>query len=229
MAENKKKENILLNLGLNIVAPVLIMTKLSGNEYLGPVNGLIIALIFPVLYGIYDFIIRKNVNFVSILGFVSILLTGTFGLFELNADWFAIKEASVPLLIGVFVIVSVNTSYPLVKKLLYNDQFLNVPLIQARLEEFNKINDFNVLFKRSSYYLSIAFFVSSILNFALAKIILKSPPGSEQFTKEIGKMTGLSFPVIALPSSIIMIIVLLYMLKSLKKMTNLSFEELMKK
>ncbi|MBK8807705.1 MAG: MFS transporter [Bacteroidales bacterium] len=228
MTNSTKKESVFLNLIFNIVLPVLIMTKFSSDEYLGPLYGLIVAIAFPIVYGIYDFITRKNVNFVSILGFVSILLTGTFGLFELNAQWFAIKEASVPLIIGVFVLISVNTSYPLVKKLLFNEQILNISLIDSKLLEFNMVETFNRVFNRASYLLSISFFVSAILNYALAKIILVSEPGTEAFTKEIGKMTGLSFPVIAVPSTILMFAVLYYLLNALKKMTKLSFEELLK-
>jgi predicted permease len=42
--ENKKKENILVNLCFNIIIPALILSKLSKPAYLGPLWGLVIAL-----------------------------------------------------------------------------------------------------------------------------------------------------------------------------------------
>ena len=68
---------------------------------MGPVYGLLVALAFPVGYGIYDFVVRRGFNFYSALGFVSILLTGGIGLLKLPVEWLAIKEAAVPFVIGV--------------------------------------------------------------------------------------------------------------------------------
>ena len=67
------------------------MAQLSKETRLGPVWGLIVALAFPVSYGIYDFIARKKTNLFSVLGFVGILLSGVLGLSqkqigELEAD-----------------------------------------------------------------------------------------------------------------------------------------------
>jgi len=70
--------------------------KLSGPEYLGTVLGLVIALSFPVAYAIYDYNKTRTLNFISLLGFFSTLLTGGIALFELDVEWLAIKEAAIP-------------------------------------------------------------------------------------------------------------------------------------
>ena len=75
-----KKENLLVNLICNVALPALLMAQLSKETRLGPVWGLIVALAFPVSYGIYDFIARKKTNLFSVLGFVGILLSGVLGL-----------------------------------------------------------------------------------------------------------------------------------------------------
>ena len=68
-----------------------------------------IALIFPVGYFIFDFIRRKNINVVSILGFVNILLTGGIGVFGANLglskNWFILKEGLLPLIIGYTLLI----------------------------------------------------------------------------------------------------------------------------
>jgi len=224
--KKKKKESPLLNLGLNILLPTIILMRFSKEEYLGATNGLIVALAFPIIYGIYEFAIAKKVNFFSILGFVSILITGTVGLLELDAHWIAVKEAAIPLLIGLAVLISLRTPYPLVKKLLFNDQLMKIDLINEKLAEKGNVVQFEKRLVNSSYMLAGSFLFSAILNYVLAKIILKSPSGTEAFNEELGQMTSLSFPVIALPSTIILMLVLWFLINGVRKLTDLEFNDI---
>jgi len=114
----EKRENPLLSIGLNVVVPVIVLMRFSGDDRLGPIYGLLVALAFPVTYGLYDFIRRRNLNFISALGFIGILLTGGVGLLKLDVQWIAIKEAGVPLIIGVALVGSLKTRFQLVRKLL---------------------------------------------------------------------------------------------------------------
>ena len=105
-----KRENLLYNLLFNIAIPSLLLAQASKPDRLGPVVGLIVALAFPLGYGIWDFAQRKQANFISILGFANVLLTGGLGLMEADLRWFAIKEAAVPTMIGLAVWASMFTS-----------------------------------------------------------------------------------------------------------------------
>ncbi|OIO60017.1 MAG: MFS transporter [Verrucomicrobia bacterium CG_4_10_14_3_um_filter_43_23] len=222
-----KKENSFLNLLLNIIAPVLLMMK--GGQWFGlsPTAALAIALAFPISYGIYDLICRRKYNVLSILGFISILLTGGIGLLHLPKEWIAIKEAAIPLLIGIAVLVSLKTRYPLVRTLLFNKKIIDVPKVESALEENNNQTAFNKLLLRCTYLLSFSFLLSAVLNFALARIIIQSDTGTEAFTQELGKMTALSFPVIALPCTIIMFIALWMLFAGIKKLTGLTLESVL--
>ena len=91
-----KEESLLLNLVCNIILPTLILTKFSGENYLGIKLAIIIALAFPLIYGLHDFITRGKLNFFSGLGVVSVSLTGGISLLEMDAIYIAIKEASIP-------------------------------------------------------------------------------------------------------------------------------------
>ena len=71
-----KRENMLFNLALNIIIPTLILTKLSGEEHLGTQWSVVVALAFPILYGLNDFRHNKKINLFSALGVISIVLTG---------------------------------------------------------------------------------------------------------------------------------------------------------
>ena len=224
----KKNDRPFLNLTLNIILPVIILVKFSKEAYLGPFYGLITALAFPVGYGLYELVKDKKYNFLSLLGVLSILLTGGIGLLQLDNKWLALKEAGVPFLIGLAVIISTKTKFPLVKKLIYNDTLLNIKKIEHALKKKKQERHMDTLLNHASYYVAATFFFSSLLNYILAKLIVVSEPGSVAYNAELGKMTALSFPVIALPSTIMLVIILFMLLNKVKQLTGLELEEVFK-
>lgn len=228
---NKKKENSLVSILFNIVIPVIVMTKMNGTEdsfALGPKVSLAVAVSFPLVYGIVHFIRSRQINFISVLGFVSVLLTGVFGLMELSPVVMAIKEASVPLIIAVVVFVSIKLDKNVVYSLFFNEDIVDVDRIYSALDERNSREEFDKMFRSSSYWVVVSFLLSSILNFTLARIILQSQPGTEAYTEEIGKLTGLSFPIIAVPCTIILVVVMFHIFKQTTKLTDIPLEEMLK-
>ena len=104
----KKKPGMLANLGFNIVLPTVILSKLSGANFFGPVWGVVIALAFPIGYGIYDYFRAHKPNFFSILGVISVLLTGSMSLLNLPPHYIAVKDAAVPGLLGLATLISIT-------------------------------------------------------------------------------------------------------------------------
>jgi len=222
-----KEENPLTSIMLNVVIPVVILTCLSKEKYLGPLWGLIAALILPVGYGTHTLIKERRADFVSIIGIVSVLLTGVFGILKLPPQWIAVKEAAIPLIIGLAIVISLKTPSPLIKKILMQEKLFNVPLLQEKLREQGNEAVFEKRLVGLTWGLASSMFLSSALNYGLAKIILKSEPGTEAFTAEIGKMTGLSYIVVMLPSMAVMILVLFALTKTLTRLTGLKFDDLL--
>ncbi|MBR6077134.1 MAG: hypothetical protein IKP63_02145, partial [Paludibacteraceae bacterium] len=161
--KKKKKQNPLVNILFNIVVPVVILSKFSNDNYLGPKLGLVVALAFPLAYFIWDWRKEHKANFISILGFVSVLLTGIIGVFEFPSELIAYKEASVPLIICLAVLISMKTPYPLVKKLLYNEDLMNMELINSRLSEKDNTKEVDRMLVRASYMVAASFLVSTVL------------------------------------------------------------------
>ena len=225
MVQTDKKENLLLNIVFNIVVPAVILSKFSSLEYLGPVKGLFVALSFPLIYGAYDLFKEKKVNYFSIIGLANTGLTGGFALMELDAFWFAVKEASVPALFGIIVLGSMKTSYPIVEKLLLNPAIVNRDLIDSSLQY--REAEFKKLMFHSTMLVGLSFVVSSVLNFVLAAWLLQSPTGTEAFNAELGKMMALSFPVITIPSMIFLIGALVYLVQGIRKLTNLELSQIL--
>jgi len=228
MDRKNAQENPFVSLLFNIAIPALILSKLSTVERLGPVKALLLALAFPICYSIWDFSKRRHISFISGLGFISILLTGIFTLTELPVEWIAVKEAAIPSLIGIAIIVSMRTESPLVKKILYNDAIINVDLVESRLQSTHHKESFERLLAQSSYLLAASFLISAILNFVLAHVILKSPAGTPEFNEQLGKMHALSWPVIVIPSMAIMMFALYRLMKGIKNLTGLETEEVLK-
>ncbi|MEN9661715.1 MAG: hypothetical protein RL324_664 [Verrucomicrobiota bacterium] len=222
------RENLLVNLICNIAVPTYVLTSLSKDDHLGPVWGLGLAILFPIGYGIYDFARRRRTNFISVIGFCSVLLTGVLGLMHVGGMGFAIKEAVMPTLIGAAILFSVRTSKPLVKELIYNDQIIDVPRVNAALAERGRTRDFERLVLQISIWLGASFVLSAGLNFSLASYLLRGAPGTPEFNAQLGRMHLLAWPVIVVPSMLVMMLVFWRLISGLKQLTGLTTDELLR-
>ncbi|MBI60732.1 MFS transporter [bacterium] len=226
MQEQVKQAQLsILSLMITIVIPSLILILSKKQLMISPETLLCLALSFPACFAIYEWVSQKQVSFISVFGFVSIFLTGSIGVFRLPSEWIAIKESFIPFLIGTLLFIMSLRGKPSMEFLLRS--LFDFSKIQAVLEKKEKLADFTLIMVRSSYLLSLSFFISAALNFFLASFIVKSPSGTAAFNEEIGFLTAISYPVIALPCMIILGLSVWYVVKSLKKLTNLSFTELL--
>ena len=222
----KRKSGMLANLAFNIVIPTLILTKLSGEDRLGPLYSIVVALAFPVVYGIRDYLQAHKPNYLSLLGIVSVLLTGGMSLLQLDPQYIAIKEATIPGLLGLATLISTWTRWPLVRTFLFNEQVMKVDVVHEALRQHGTERQFERRLMYASWMVAGSFFLSSALNYGLAEYLLVSPPGTPAFTEELGKMTALSFPVIALPSTLVLMVALFYLLQGVQKLTHLQLEDI---
>ena len=227
--KDEKQPSLLWNLIFNLVIPTVILTKLSSEDFLGIKLAIVIALSFPMGYGLRDLVIAKTVNFFSALGILSIGLTGGISLMELDASYIAVKEAAIPAMLGVATLISLKTSQPLIHTFLLNDAVVNIQSVSQALTDNNAHQAFEKLLLNASMFLAGSFFLSAILNYILAVVILTADPGTELFNQQLGKMTALSFPVIALPLTVILAINLMYIFRGISRLTGLSMEQLLSK
>ena len=187
---------------------------------------LVVALLFPIAYGGMDLIRNKKVNFIAVLGFVSVLLTGGIGLLELDTRWLALKEALIPGLIGLAVLASTFTRYPFMQKMILNDTVLNLSLIRERLKENGGSEAFERCLVSSNYLFASTFVFSSAMNYFLATWIVTSPAGTAQFNEELGKLTLYSYPIIAIPSMLMMLGIFYYVWRQIRALTALKTEQI---
>jgi len=224
-----QRENLWLSLACNIFLPVIILKKAGKMFDLEPTPVLLIALAFPVCYFIWDLIKRKKLNWISVLGFISVLLTGGIGLLKLPAHWYAVKEAAIPFVIGVATFISIFTSKPLVRAFMLNRTMMDVDRIEAILTQRGTRPHFYKLLRNCTAWLGASFMLSAVLNFVLAKMIVKtdSAVNLDAFNDEVGTMTLYSYFIIMVPSMAILMFVMYKVMKGLKRDTGLELEDVM--
>ena len=222
------KPNPLIELLITLIIPSLILMKFSDPTNLGAVNALLLALAFPLFWGGRDLLTRHKINPFAALGVVSLLLTGGIGLLQLDTQWLAIKEAAIPGLIGLAVAISAYTRNPLVRVLLYTPALMNVERIQSSLAERGNHAAFESRLKIATWMLAGSFLFSAVMNYFLATWIVVSPTGTPAFNEELGRLTLLSYPMIALPSMLIMMAVLVYLSRSIRELAGLKFTDTLK-
>jgi intracellular septation protein A len=221
------KPNPLIEIAVTIIVPAVILMKLSGEKGLGTLGALLLALAFPLFWGLWDGWRRRKLNWLSVLGVVSTLLTGGIGLLALDAQWLAVKEAAVPGLIGIVILISAWTSAPLIRMLVFNATLFDVDRVHKALEERQNVSAFEQQLRTGTILLSGTFFFSAVANYALARYVVHSPAGTPAFNEELGRLTLLSYPIIAIPSMLMMMALMFWLARGAKTLTGLELGDMM--
>jgi len=255
MADPKRKdEHPLANILINVLVPVMILSFFSKDPqlqeklgkavrfwHLGPVNAIIIALALPIGYGVWYFVKTRKPNFFSGLGLLSVVLTGGLTLYLWNKDGsvkpdagllFGIKEALIPLVLGVAIIFSQRSATPLIRVFLYNDTIFDIPRIEERVAELAVQSGYTKLLTAATRLFAASFFVSAGMNVALARWFFRgfdsrAVDALEVYNSIIAKITGWGFAVIGVPILVFLFFTLMRLLAGLRRLTGLSDQELL--
>ncbi len=230
-------DNPFWNLILNVLLPVFILKKGADfGDYVSPLSVLALALAIPVLVGAWDYIQAQKKNYVSILGVVNTGLTGGFAVFEVEGLWFAVKEGSLPFLIGIFVLISAKYKRNFITTFFLQPQVINLELIERKSRELGREAQVLRITQLGSIWFSISFFFSSVLNLVLGLMIFtsidRSLPQAERaqlLNNQIAEMTWLGYIVIALPLTVGTGLLLWWLLKSLSRTLEITVDELLHK
>lgn len=217
----------LLEIAVTLLIPSLILMQLSKPDYLGAAGALVVALAFPIGWGLHELAKSHRFSLFAGLGVVSLLLTGGIGLLELDTRWLAVKEAAVPGVLGLIVAGSALSPYPLVRVLLYTPMLLDTARIDAALAERGNQAAFEARLRTATWMLAGSFAFSSVMNYVLATRIVTSPAGTAAFNEELGRLTLLSYPMIAVPAMLIMLAVLYYLAGGVKRLTGLALGDVL--
>ena len=246
-----KRENLFLSILCNIMFPVILLKRGRGwikNYLLSDFENIrspfqifisenidstvfFIAILFPLSYFIFDLFTRKNINIISILGFVNVFLNGGIGIFGstlgLSRNWFIIKEGALPLIIGCMLVIMTRYKRDKFNNFILNDSIFDVTKIKQKLDRDLKIQ-FEQSLKNAGFYFIIGFFISSVIQFILASIIVVSDPGDPLFNEQVSTMTWVSYLAVLIPTMLIIGKGYFQLIKDLERITNLKKEEFLK-
>ncbi len=251
---SESKENPLANILVNVLIPVLALSYLSKDPefqqavgkavkpwHIGPVKALFVALAFPIGYGVWHYIQTRKGNFFSALGLISVLLTGGLTIYLWNKDGtvkphadvlFGLKEASIPLILGIAVIGSHFTKSPLLRAFLYSDSLFDIRRIEERVAASGLDEPYQKVLFEATLLFAASFFLSTVLNFGLAMYFLgdldhNAANAREIYNEQVAKVTGWGFAVIGLPILVFLFLTLRRLTAKLAGLTGMKEDELM--
>jgi hypothetical protein len=220
--------NPFLEILLTIILPSVVLDQLSKPERLGPLVALVVSLLLPLGFGVWCFVQKKGWNLFSVLGFVTILITGSLGLLKLPAFWFAVKECTIPLIIGLAFPLSHRFGKPLLNAMILQPHVINLEAMNGAITTPEKRADYEKAVFRASCGMALGMVGSSVANFFLALYLLGGKePGTEEFMKGIAKLNWMGLIVIGVPMTVVMLFVFFRLLKQLQRITGLERDDLM--
>lgn len=222
LPQKQQRENLFVNLGFNLLFPILLLSK--GGKYL-PLSDtqiLVLALAFPVSYFLFDYSRRKTINTFSILGFTSVLLTGGLGLFQTDPLFFALKEAAIPLVLGTILLATANTKRPLLNEFLLNPSVIHVDRLYGSLDSPEKETAFRKLLRKCTWLMAASFLISATVNFTISRLVVKTHPSAnmEAYNAEVAQQMWITWVVMAIISLPIMGYALWTLFSGLTKITG---------
>lgn len=214
----------MVELAVAFALPLLILSRLS--ERLGGVYALLLALALPAAYGLVRLWRGRTLSVFAAAGVVSVLLTGGIGLLRLPVQWLAVKEAIVPLALGLLVLTSQLTRWS-VPRALFETVLSREPVLAAITARGRRVA-YEQRLRRAGYLLAGSFGLSAALNFTLTRLLVHSEPGTAAFNAELGHLFALSYPIIALPSLIVMIAAAVYFMTGVARLVELPLEQIVR-
>lgn len=209
-----------------VALPTVALIWLTDADRLGPFYGLVAALLPPLAWSVASMIRERQVSALAVIALVSVSLTGGVGLLQLDPRWFAIKEAAVSGLLGLAAAASAPTRFAVLPILL--DRVLDPDRVAHALAEAGAEARFEATARRGTVWIGGVLLLSAGLTFVLARVLVHSPTGTEAFADELGWFTALSFPLVGVPATVGMALVLRSVILELEAATGVELEELLR-
>ena len=239
----KQDENPLLNILINVIAPVLILAQMSKENdamwHVGPEKAMYFALALPIAYGAWHFIKTKKLNVFSVVGVLSVLLTGIITIIIWNNEslrpqaalLFGIKEAVQPLLLGSLFLITHKTKSPLFNAFIYNDGIFDVNKIEKKIQSEDATAEYKQLLWKSTLFFFGSFLISAVLNMFVAYHFLDgldpdSSTWAQDYNTGVAKIMGWGFLIIGAPLIVIGGFIFYYLISGLKRLTSFDLEGL---
>ena len=107
------------------------------------------------------------------------------------------------------------------------DICFDVDKVHKALEARRNTVPFELRLRTGTFLLAGTFFFSSVANYVLARYVVSAPAGTEAFNEQLGRLTLLSYPVIAIPSMLMMFGLMFWLARGAKTLTGLDLGDML--
>lgn len=168
---------------INVLLPIAILVLLSDDRFLGALPALLLAIAIPAAYGVWDLLRRRRVDASTILGILSVLLTGVIAVFKLPSGLFAVKEALIPVGFAALLLVSNRTSFPIVKLLF--DVVQRKDRVERAVENIGGEAAYRAHVERCGALWAGTMAISGVMKFTLSSLIVTADAGTKAFNTQL--------------------------------------------
>lgn len=110
-----------------------------------------------------------------------------------------------------------------------NDSVVDVAKIDAAVEASGMRGKYEASLRTATFRVAASFLLSAGVELRAGVADFQKPPGNGEFNAEVGRMTALSFPVIALPTMVVFVWAMCKFFSALTECTGLKLEDVVAK
>ncbi len=213
-----------VDLGLNVVWPLVFLWGLSDR--FTPLVGLGLALIGPLIAALITIVQQRRVSGLSALALIGVLVSGGIGVLQLDARWFAVKEAAIPAIIGALTAASSRTRYALVRTAF--TEILDGVKLEAALASRGAQAAAHEVMAKATVRMGGVWLFLGIASGLLAFAMVSGAPGTPAYNEDVGRYTAWSFGLVNLPSMAAMVWVMQKALDEVAAHSGIAIDDLVK-
>jgi hypothetical protein len=211
---------------LNIFLPVVILLTLSDERRLGALPALLLAVAIPAAYGIWELARSRTVNASSILGIVSVFMTGVIAVFKLDTELFAVKEAAIPIGFAAVLLVTNRMSFPVVKLLV--DMVQRRERVERIVSEQGQELAYRRHIERSGTIWAGIMLLSGVLKFILSSVIMTADAGTREFNTQLATYELVQIPTTMLLTMVLILSLIFFIAKGTGSLIGLAPSEVLR-
>ena len=222
-SKKQSPRQLFVQLALNFVLPILVLTRFSTPSTLGPTNALLLALAFPVIYELYNIYRTKKLSWLSVIAIGGIAVTGGLGLLHVSPGWLAARRSIPYVFMSLVILISQRINRPLAEIAL--KRVFDMNIVQVCAKKKGTAKKLTKSLTNISYYTSFLFGLIGLTSYLLSRLVVVSPAGAPAFNQEYARLRLLSLPFITLPLLLGFIAIIWYLLHKIEKLTGLDSDD----
>jgi hypothetical protein len=204
---------------INIAIPIVILVFLSEESRLGPLPAVLLAVGIPATYGIWELLRRRRIDASTILGIISVLLTGVIAVFKLDSELFAVKEAVIPVGFATLLLVSNRTEFPIVRLLF--DVVQRKERVERAVRNVDGQAAYRAHVERSGALWAGIMATSGVMKFTLSSVIVTADAGTKAFNSQLATYELVQIPTSKMVTMVMILSLIWYIGKGTGRIIDL--------